>query len=738
MGVRRSSSFPRRSAPPLSATHSLLYRWLLGWLVGCLLCCGCSPTSNGTSSNKQSSSDSASTNANQAVAPESSQNKPKTDGASITPPAGNGSTKPSTLLAKEILAESFQRYRSLKRYEDQGQLVIRGTSTLTLPLQVAWEFPNRLALRTGALEGMWSSESWEALSMGNPNPFPGQRLVRPLPDRIDLAWTTDDPLGGLTIDPLTKPIQLELILSSELSEALNGVDTKLVRLEQAAFDGVECERVQVEKRYQGDYLKWVFWVDPKSKLFLKIELPPQFYYPGGEGLDSSVSCAMELHRAQADSEIDWGPWRLPPPKDELLVSRWVAPPPIASTPVLGQVIPPMDLKGVKEELILDTAEPKRSFSVLLWIADHPTTRALIDDLLEVRRKLIASELSGASSLYLIASADEAKGLVDKLRSWNCDLPLVVDRDNKLQQAFQVPQAPALLILDRNRRVQVSEFVISPKTIASLPELVGRLNDAQDLASRQLQQDADNQSRYIAALHRVAIDKDQAAKLPPIREFQFSTYGMRRDWKVEFTSPLVSAGGAWYPDRALSEGISKLAPNGIVMAGLDEDGGVHAVQLDGTVRLCAKIDTEQADGAKRIATTIDPWSHQWIGIVPEGLPRFWVCPAGPANDPAGPATTYNTQESETPTCYAWITSATGKPTASIDQIAIAIGTTASRLLMVEPKSEKRLDAVYRENAIALVPGLTADGLVDEWDVLFADGSLHKIANLIGDKIGRAHV
>jgi hypothetical protein len=40
------------------------------------------------------------------------------------------------------------------------------------------------------------------------------------------------------------------------------------------------------------------------------------------------------------------------------------------------------------------------------------------------------------------------------------------------------------------------------------DLIRRIDNKEDLASRQLQQDADNQARFIAALHRVAIDKDE--------------------------------------------------------------------------------------------------------------------------------------------------------------------------------------------------------------------------------------
>jgi hypothetical protein len=188
----------------------------------------------------------------------------------------------------------------------------------------------------------------------------------------------------------------------------------------------------------------------------------------------------------------------------------------------------------------------------------------------------------------------------------------------------------MIILDRSRRVQVAEYVVTPQAIASIPELLSKLRSQQDLASRQLQQDLDNQSRFVAALHRVALDKEQTAKLPEITEFPFAMFGMRRDWKIQLDAPLVSATGVWYPQASLNAQ-SVLSPNAISIATLDEDGLLQTFAVDGTKRLCAKIDPDLADGAKRLVTSVDPWTHQWIAVVPEGLPRFWIAPSQSANN-----------------------------------------------------------------------------------------------------------
>ena len=636
-----------------------------------------------------------------------------------------------TAAARSLLAECLKTYRSAERYQDDARLVIQGASNLTLPMKVAWEKPNRLGLQTGSLQGLWTSTTWEAQSRGTVNPFPNQRLVRPLPARIDLDWIGDDTMGGLLVDPMTKPIQLELLLSNDLTERLASNDSILKVLEPMGFEEVRCERIAVEKQIDSQSLRWVLWIDPQSKLLRKIELPPQFYYPGATANQlSGITCAIELSEARTDEPIDWSQWQMASSPQEVRVARWVAPPPIASTPILGKVIDPIDFKDPDGAILLDTAEPKKPFQVLLWIDDQAEARALLDDLLNVRRVLLEKELAPAGNILLVTSAKDASGLREKLAAWNCDLPLAVDSDDTLHKAFEVRRSPAMIILDRARRVQVAEYVVTPQAIASIPELLSKLRSQQDLASRQLQQDLDNQSRFVAALHRVALDKEQTAKLPEITEFPFAMFGMRRDWKIQLDAPLVSASGVWYPQSSLNAQ-SVLSPNAISIATLDEDGLLQTFSVDGTKRLCAKIDPDLADGAKRLITSVDPWTHQWIAVVPEGLPRFWIAPSQPVNNAPVLATAYNTQAAETPVCHAWFPQQLSTPesqgTSSVES-KLAIATSESRLMIINPINEQRLDGTFREPPVAFVPGLTAEGSIGEWDVLYDDGSLHKISNL----------
>jgi hypothetical protein len=160
----------------------------------------------------------------------------------------------------------------------------------------------------------------------------------------------------------------------------------------------------------------------------------------------------------------------------------------------------------------------------------------------------------------------------------------------------------------------------------------------------------------------------------------------------------------------------------VMSGLDDSGKLWSIQANGTKKQIATLRSEQADGAKRIHTLPDPWSHEWIAVVPEGLPRYWV--ARSELEPTGPlepetATAYNIDNDETPVAFAW--------TIRGQTSSLALATSGSRWMVLDPVSETRKD-VAASNTIGIVPGVNSNGDVVEWNALTETGNIRRITNL----------
>lgn len=663
-----------------------------------------------------------------AVSPGDGQKNTKT-GATASLSDTSEVTPGSSEDAKRLLAGSLANYRTLDRYSDAGEVRIehRGDPPITIPFGVAWERPNRLALVSHNARGTWTATTWEGYCGEPMNPFPNQRLVRPLPNRIDFRWIANDFLGGLLLEPIGIPIQLEWLLSNQSLEALDDPTCKLDFLQRDAADGRSCDRVRMEVKDQ----RWVFWIDREDRLVRRLELPPSLFYPGlPPERSSEIRCEINFQGATANTSVDWSRWRIQDRPEDVHVRRMVMPPPIASTQILGSTLEPFDLRSSDGSLLLDAAEPKRPVSVFCWVDSSARSEAYVRELMVLRKALSEQEWGGRCGIYLIGR-EPTDALIQLLKQWNCDLPLAIDKQNLSEKLFKLSAVPSLVIMDRDRRVQVAETLVQPIFSQAIMDLVRRTDSKEDLASRQLQQDADNQARFIAALHRVAIDREEIKKLDAIREFQFALHGMRRLWRTEIEAPLVSAGGAWYPEAALEDPNQSEYPfagvgKHTVMSVLDDTGRVLVLDDLGNKSEVAKVEIDQADGAKRIQMAIDPWSRKWIAIVPEGLPRFWIAPSTFEGTLSGTqipsATTYNTGDAETPVAFAW-TSFKSDP-------AIAIATSESRLLVIDPENEKRLDA-FGESTLGIAPSLDSNGRVAQWNAVSANGRMARIRNLGGE-------
>ena len=154
--------------------------------------------------------------------------------------------------------------------------------------------------------------------------------------------------------------------------------------------------------------------------------------------------------------------------------------------------------------------------------------------------------------------------------------------------------------------------------------------------------------------------------------------------------------------------------------LDELGRVYSVDNSAVKQWIANIPIDQADNAKRIHVLPDPWTHRWIAIVPEGLPRYWLIDptASTSADPVD-ATQYDLDENESPIAFAW-TVKDGEPT-------LTIATSSMKLRVLDPQSKKRFSADSAPVA-SIVPFINDRGECLSWNVVKADGQIEELEDL----------
>lgn len=645
-------------------------------------------------------------------------------------------------VARNLLESCISKYKQLKSYEDNGLLTIRIPTSDPLaplifsePMRVAFEVPNRLALEARSLSATWSTNAtaFEAVVRENKfQEFGQQRLVRSLPDKFDLTWLIVDNLGPI-LDPEVSgtpiPILLQLLFDPKPLAYFLSPESKISMLESKVFDSVKCERVQVSM----EGLNWVFWIDKDMLMFRKYELPskgieimamkqllPPNFLPANFDPNKS-EIAVELGGAKANPRIDWNPWQIPNRANEIAVRRFIDAPPRNTPKILGQEVAPFDLLGPDGKRILDSAQRAKPITVLCWVTDDEIGENFVKYLFDVQREMEKRLLSKAE-IVLVSQAG-ASAMQESLKKWGCSLPLAIDTEKLAQNTFFIQRQPAIVVLDKDVRVQ---FFDDLGYLGLLPDIIENLHRGVDIAKRRLQMALDDEERYISRLHRAIVDKAQAEKLPPIGPFQFMTHGLQPRWREKLADPIVAASAEHsYPQAGkpvdLEGPFATNAKRQRVMTFLDDVGQVHTVDNTGAKTLVAKIPTDQIENPKRIHVLPDPWTHRWIAIVPEGLPRYWLIDtaANPDGDPIDAIQIEFDEKEESPSAFVWAVR-DGDP-------VLAIATSRSKLEVLYPPRERFRSDLVGEVA-AIVPTINDFGHCESWNLVKSNGEILEIEAL----------
>jgi len=648
--------------------------------------------------------------------------------ADSTAPIGSPEQIKGSLAAKAILEESIATYRKLTTYEDTGVLKLRvplkdKSMEETEPMRIAYEAPNKLAIRALDLQSCWKSTTFESIFRAkDSSPFGNQRLVRPRPERLDLTWLILDHLEATLDNPTTRtPIQLQMLFDENALSNFRNEKAVLSLLSPEMFDSRRCDRIRVVI----DQLQWTLWIDSENRLLRKYVLPVELFAAFIPNLPpdldrTKMEIAVELSDAKQGHKIAWTDWQLPDEPDALLVRRFIQPP-FSLPPLLGKNIAPFDLKAADGTLFLDSAQRAKPITVMCWVGLDELSELFVKDIMEVNRKLTESMPMNSFEIVLV-SKSPAQEMKDSLKKWNCDFPLAIDVDNLTEKVFMVPDKLSVVILDKKSTVQyVNEFGY----LVVIPTLLRELFENVDPAARARLQAIDDQARYTSRLHRAIIERAQVKQQPPIEKFPFTFHETELVWNAPFTANVIAAAGEQYHAKLDS---TDFAPNVFagsespkrVMTVLDDMGDLHTIDAIGKTQRVSFIPVEKATDAERMNILPDPWDHERVAIVPEGLPRFWIVDTTnlEGREPSQ-AIEYDLNPDESPIAFVW--------TALGNKVSLILATNKNRLLAYDPET-KKLSVSESKGAIAIVPTLNANGQCVDWNACNPSGKLTPIASL----------
>ena len=716
---------------------------------------GSAPVSPAVDGGKQSSGTDGAANADGSLAQKDTTKDTSGDAKEI-PSDGNGEVSRSTSSevpsvvadseelqrkAKQLIVSCIEHYRDLESYEDAAVFKLKvpySTNPIEelIPCRVAWEKPNKLALEVGLLKSSWTPETFESIyDDGKSVLYPNQKLVRPLPEKITIDWLLRDHVERQLINPMFGlPLNIGFLLDESGSKVfVNEVTTRW--LSPAEIDGVKCERIQLNSKG----VSWVYWIDEPNRLLLRQEFPHAVLRGVVRPIPSTIAasdvvCQIDYQGVKTNERIDWAPWTIKPRETDLQLRRFIAAPARDIPRQLGSRVDPFSLKDVDGRTFFDFAERKSTVTSFHFVDDTEASRSYIDELYVVRRQLKDRGVGDEYETILVSNRP-ADRMAAVMASWNCTLPLAIDTEGLLTKSWGVEETPATVVVGADKRIQhFSQKRLPLGLVSDVPNLA----KGEDLATQDFKTMVDNEARFSALLHRSALTREELKKVPAdyqeIANFPFFFHEMKQDWKISFEDGIVAAVGELFSvglDKPVvdpSEIYGVGYPSTRVMTVLDDAGNLWSIDQRGNRTVVATLPVERTENAKRFWIYPDPWKHEIIYVVPEGLSRFWFAVAPktvPPNWKPLKVDEFPLPADETIVNASWVL-ADGQP-------AFCLMTSSSRVIAINPTTQASEvpveNAKQQADINSIVPKLSSKSAPDAWAIVRADGSIKYIESKV---------
>ena len=383
---------------------------------------------------------------------------------------------------RSTIEMSVRTYRRLHTYQDAA--FVRLQYTLDgkrledrAPLSVAWNDQGHLGLRVYSVEAGPSAGRWRLRLQDAQATVPDQVLSRSIPARVDFPWLLSDPLVAerLSAGLAGFPPQLDLLLAEQPFKGLVDDSAALSFGQPEMIDGRPCLVIRVQ-RGPADF---TLWIDEKSLLVRRLKLPRSHLTPQmlADGRLTDVELTIEFADARGDAEINWSNYEISAEAGEMRVNRFVPDPLRVDVSGYGEQIPGFHLESPTGETVYSSSAPssRRKATVLLWLADHPTCRIAGEQLQRVSQSLTGLGVAPGAVEFVMVWAEPAPPkdttFADLRQDWQLPGVLALDRDAMGRDLFQVQEAPTLVVVDQNNRLQLRESRSNPILDQVLPALL---------------------------------------------------------------------------------------------------------------------------------------------------------------------------------------------------------------------------------------------------------------------------
>ncbi len=430
---------------------------------------------------------------------------------------------------RSTIDQCIRAYQHLKSYEDNAFVRLRYELDGKLledraPLSVGWEAKGRIGFQVYSVQAGPSSEPksprLRLRLRDDTGLIPNQVLSRAFPSQVDFNWLLSDPLVAerLSAGLAGFPPQLDLLLSEKPFGGLIDDSVTLNFLPPQSIEGRACYVILV-KRGEAEF---TLWIDQASLLLRRMRLPKTHLTEQmlADSRVSNIELIIEFADIRTENTVDWGRFAVDALPDELLVNRFVPQPPQVDTSGLGEKVPAYHLESPTGKTVYNSVDqrPQRKATVLLWLADHPTCRLASEQMQRVAAELQKLNLPDGAVEFVTVWAEPQPAQGSSFESlpadWKLPGQLALDRDAMGRDLFNVLEAPTVVVIDANHRLQLRESRSNPLLDQVLPSLLARIVDGEDLATEIISQQNSAMDRYRAELRMAAAADARAVELFP--------------------------------------------------------------------------------------------------------------------------------------------------------------------------------------------------------------------------------
>ena len=444
---------------------------------------------------------------------------------------------------QETLEKMISAYKNLDSYTDQAfcQASIRRGEEVTnqsSPFFFSFVKPNKMRYVSRTCEIRADGKTISVFISS----LPGVILQKPCPEELHL----EDILFDQAIDEAVflsqpslfsvLPLQWIMFFADDPLQTLTFGQKEIRALSPQEINGRPCYRLRFD-RIDGTA---ILWIDQKTGLILRAQLPPQLMVNSVEGATvNDCSLTVEFGDPQINVSVPEIAFAMEIPVGTNVTDVYVPP----TTQLLGAKLPDFQFNKLDNNGTVDSSVLKDKIAIInfwtTWSKLEPTVQLQLNQLRQTYK-------NDEDVVFLSVSIDESSVsdavIRDTLKHWNAPLDCVRDDNGYLSEELKINTAPAIFVLNKNGIIEALEMGFHPLLVNDISNCIEEIKKGEspykqtlDVKRSEIQQYEQHRKEWLKRGVFVDADVIEMAGIPETAAAQTSQprqFELKPLWTVQ--------------------------------------------------------------------------------------------------------------------------------------------------------------------------------------------------------------